>query len=112
MYDKEKELIEIGPRSYNIALGGKGAGSGKNSSNWGLKRSEETKQKMSEAKKGKKYSQYHIDKIAVGHAKEWIITYPDGHEEKITNAAKFCRENNLSKGHLTSGTKGYKAKYA
>jgi len=147
MYEKEKELIEIGPRSYNIVEGGSGGWSyvnslgpisgetkkkiseaqkGENSARWGKKQSEETKKKISEANKGrpawnkgKKHTQAQIDKSAAGHAKDYIITYPDGHEEKITNLAKWCRENNLHANCLTAVAKGkrkhhhgYKVRYA
>jgi len=146
MYDKEKELIEPGPNSYNIAEGGIGGGAGENNPMWGrsgenaprwgahtseetkqkiseaLKGrpcSEETKKKISEAKKGYKQSQYTKDKRAATHAKDYIITYPDGQEEKIKNLAKFSRKNNLSQGSLTEVAqgkhkqhKGYKARYA
>jgi len=146
MNDKERELIEIGPRSYNIALGGRGAGTHNeetkkkmSEAHKGKKKSAETKQKMSEAHKGKKKSAETKQKIGEANkgrvpwikgkklsqsqidksAKDYIITYLDGHEEKIKNLNRFCRENNLHRGNLTfvaqgkrKHHKGWKAKYA
>ena len=90
--------------------------------NKGKKQSEEHRRNNSEAQKGLvrgKQSQSHKDKIAAALAKEYIITYPDGHEEKITNLRKWCKENNLHQGALTRVAqgklkqhKGYKARYA
>lgn len=34
------------------------------------------------------------------HSKEYLITFPDGHIEIIKNLAKFCRENDLNRGHM------------
>ena len=52
-------------------------------------------------------------------SKEYIITFPDGHEENITNLEKFSRENNLdcpALRHVCSGrmshTKGFKCRYS
>jgi len=81
-----------------------------------------TSKKIGEAmtglKLGKKQSQYTKDKIAAAKAKDYIITYPDGHEEKIKNLRKFCRENNLAQSALTlvaqgkhKHHKGYKTRY-
>jgi group I intron endonuclease len=51
MYDKEKELIEIGPRSYNIAPGGRGAGKGCIGGMLGKKHTEKSKAKTSTSNK-------------------------------------------------------------
>ena len=32
--------------------------------------------------------------------KEWIVTFPDGHEEHITNLRQFCFAHNLDTGNL------------
>jgi group I intron endonuclease len=45
-------------------------------------------------------------KIANHHAHLWMITYPDGRVEIIKNLRKFCRDHNLSKGHMTDVTTG------
>jgi hypothetical protein len=49
--------------------------------------------------------------------KEWIVITPEGQEIKISNMAKFCREQGLNKAHMcavAAGTrkhhKGWKAK--
>jgi hypothetical protein len=51
-------------------------------------------------------------------AKHYIVTTPDGEEIEVFNMRKFCRENNLHVGHMTSVVtgnldhhKGYKARY-
>lgn len=79
---------------------------------------EESKRKMSLAKKGKKLTQEHIDKsrrwgipqpesqkikVAKALSKEWLITTPDGISFKIINLRKFCKENNLDQGNLSRG---------
>lgn len=38
---------------------------------------------------------------AGGSCKEWIVTYPDGKEETITNMAKFARLHNLNTASLS-----------
>lgn len=38
--------------------------------------------------------------------KTWLITTPSGEQFQITNLAKFCRENGLSKCHLSAVSKG------
>lgn len=58
----------------------------------GRKHSEETKMKISEANKGK------IPKNIT--VKSWLVKFPNGHEKIINNLSKFCRENNLSQGHM------------
>jgi len=62
-YEAEEKLVEEMKPYYNIAAGGKGASSGEKnhqygktgelSPSWGIKRSEETRRKISAAKKGK-----------------------------------------------------------
>ena len=80
------------------------ANKGKNNPRFGTKHTPETRQKMSDA-----------------NAKDWIITYPNGKEELITNLNKFCRENpyGLQVSHFAKVAqgkqkhhKGYKARYA
>jgi hypothetical protein len=44
------------------------------------------------SKVGKEHHNYGKD----FQSKEYIITYPDGTEETITNISKFCKENKLS----------------
>ena len=61
----------------------------------GVVLSEETKRKMSESKKGK-----------VSWSNNWLVTFPDGHEEKTDNMAEFCRKYNLHKGNMSSVASG------
>jgi hypothetical protein len=89
---------------YNIAVGSSFYidVSGKNNPMYGIPHTPETKKKIGD-----------------GLARKYIITYPDGKEELITNLNKFCRENGLHKGNLTEVAqgkrkqhKGYKVRYA
>lgn len=83
----------------------------------GVPKSEEHKKKISDAHIGITHTEESKKKIALGASKKWIITFPDGHEEIITNMNRFCKENGLSQGNLYKvvvGTKnqhkGYKAR--
>lgn len=38
--------------------------------------------------------------------KSWILTKETGETVEVTNLAKYCRENNLSKSHLCNVAKG------
>lgn len=39
-------------------------------------------------------------------SKTYIITFPDGHQETITNLKQFCFENNLNQGNMCSVASG------
>jgi group I intron endonuclease len=71
MRNKEKELVVLNENSYNICDGGKGGFGYINRSGKGLrtgaKLSDETKKKISEAKKGIKLSENHKLKIMENH---------------------------------------------
>ena len=97
--------------------------------------SEETKQKISMTKKGKKASIETRNKISqslMGHkqpesqkikvakalSKDHIITDPKGRTFEITNLNEFARQNELDQGNLTKVAqgkirqhKGYKVRY-
>jgi hypothetical protein len=77
---------------------------------------EKISRNSSKSRTGKKHSDSHKEAIAKGHQKEWIITFPDGHKEKILDLQRFARYNGLSVGNLhgtVTGrlrhTKGYSA---
>jgi len=61
----------------------------------GKTHSEESKRKMSEAKKGK-----------VSYTKNWLVTFPDNHQEEIDNMADFCRKYTLNRGNMSSVASG------
>tara|TARA_Y100000034_G_scaffold137029_1_gene218856 strand:+ start:8933 stop:9685 length:753 start_codon:yes stop_codon:yes gene_type:complete len=63
--------------------------------NKGIPMSEETKKKLSESKKG-----------TIRNTKKWLITHPDGKQELIENMSKYCKENNLSAGNMSSVASG------
>lgn len=73
--------------------------------------SDEHKKKLSLVSLGSKRSKQHCENIRNAVLKrfredkhpttqEWIISFPDGHKEKIWNYKNFCREHNLSSGTL------------
>ena len=75
--------------------------------NLGKKLSQETKNKQSEANKGKTpwnkgIPNYESQKQKISNtlSKEWIIIYPNGKEISIKNLTKFCKENNLFQSNM------------
>ena len=69
---------------------------------------EETREKVRE--KLKKIIPWNKGKtsevLSNAKAQNWLITYPDGHEEQIKNLNKFCKENNLGQRHMGSVASG------
>lgn len=77
----------------------------------------DTRRRMKASHTGTKHSQKHKDAIAAGRRREWIITFPDGHNEIVVDLQRFARYNSLSVGNLhgtvtgrLKQTKGYSAK--
>lgn len=74
----------------------------------GKNRSFETKQKLSEYRKGKSYFElYDIDtamilkeKRRAQMSKSWIIIHPTGQEELIVNLNEFCQKHDLNPGRM------------
>lgn len=73
----------------------------------------ETRAKMSAASKGNKNRFGYKEtpetiarKIASSHSKTYIVVSPNGTEMTITNMGKFCRENNLSRCHMSNVAAG------
>lgn len=66
----------------------------------GKKPSTETRAKMSNYWKGKKPHQNTIKASIKASQKTYMLFAPDGKKVKITNMAKFCRENNLQKTNM------------
>lgn len=80
---------------------------GKDNPFFNKKHSEETKRRMSEKKLGKNHHMWgkkqsdltkirKVEKIS----RQWIVTFPDGHQEVITNMKKFCRDKGLRSSGL------------
>ncbi|SRR5258707_5561490 len=81
--------------------------------------SAETRHKISIGGKGRKVSPETIARIIIHHEKEYIITSPDGIEQKISGLAQFCRANKLGRSKMSevcsgkkSSHKGWKCRYA
>jgi hypothetical protein len=82
--------------------------------------SEETKAKISAAKKGKTTAlkgkpsplrgkpktQAHIQKWVESRSKTYLVTHPDGHQTVEKNLKKFCIEHGLQQGHMSSVVNG------
>lgn len=96
---------------YNMTDGGEGT--------FGWVPSDETKRKISEAKKGK--SSWNKGKSAPWTAernrkskgkgkpslyKEYLLTDPNGNEHSVIGLTKFCKEHNLHAGNLCSVANG------
>lgn len=64
----------------------------------GMKRTDETKAKISAIHKGKTISEEQKIKLS----KKWIVIFPDGHEEEVINLKAFCIENGLDVGNLSN----------
>lgn len=64
--------------------------------------------------KGKKQSDKQKKIATEANQKEWLITYPDGKQEKIVNLQQFCRDKGWGangQSNLTRGKyKGYQAR--
>lgn len=87
-----------------------------------FKYSEESKQKISESKKGKFDSEYYSNLAKLrkdfkqtehqkNRAREtlecaWVVTRPDGESINIVNLRKFCQENGLDQGNMVKVSKG------
>lgn len=57
-------------------------------------------QKRADGRRGKGQTRYQKDVVSKLMEKEWIVTFPDGHEENIVNLRQFCFEHNLDSGNL------------
>ena len=77
--------------------------SGKNNPRYGVLVKKETKTKMSKAKSGKNnpfYGKNHTKENILKKSKPYKIKSPEGLIIEGINLAKFCREHNLSNGHI------------
>jgi group I intron endonuclease len=95
-------------KSYNLANSGHGPSSGERNHS----KKPEVRKKISLAaigntnSLGRKDSQETKDRRAESCAKEWTITFPDGHKEEIRNLHRFCREHNLNGSNMASPRRG------
>lgn len=54
----------------------------------------------------KSHSEESKKKMSKSKSKNWIIIYPDGNEIQISNLLNFCKNNNLSCGHMSNVSSG------
>lgn len=73
---------------------------------FGKKPTKEHRQNVSRALKGKKKRPSQQCKLSKIHGEWWLIEFPDGSFKVIHSMAKFCREHNLSSGHMVAISKG------
>lgn len=79
----------------------------------GIPKSEEHKRKIREKSIGrspsektrKKLKEYNLQKDVLkknieSKQKEWIVIFPDGHEEEIINLSDFCKEHGLNRSKM------------
>lgn len=88
-------------------------------SNTGFNPTTETRAKIGAAQKGKTISSESAAKTGDAHAKNWIVTTPDGQEILIRSLRKFCLAHELPAGNMQgvasgrySQYKGWKCRYA
>ncbi|UIN38306.1 GIY-YIG nuclease family protein [Methylobacterium oryzae] len=53
-----------------------------------------------------KRSSAHLAAIAASLSRTYVVTAPDGQRRLVTNLKAFCRENDLSQGHLSAVARG------
>jgi len=95
---------------YNLTKGGEGALGYK----WTKEQlsklqrihSKDSKIKMSQSHIGLTHSSKTVEKMISGISRKWLITFPNGKRKIIKNLSKFCRENGLSCGNMSSVAKG------
>jgi hypothetical protein len=82
---------------------------GKRNPIYGRKRTDDEKSLMSKNRKGKLIGK---DNPAYKSAPEYLITFPDGHQEIVKGLKTFCRDNNLSRYIMNNKPKtiGYNVK--
>ena len=90
--------------------------SGKDNPMFGKVYTDEERNKLSVLNSGKNSSRYgkkntteHNNKIAEKKAKKYKFINPNGDLVEIVNLSKFCRENNLNQGLMSSVARGYRS---
>lgn len=104
MREREKYWIQTldalnSDEYYNLHEGGRGG-----PTFTGKTHTEETRKIFRENRY--KYQEKILQASREKCAKEYIITFPDGHEETIKNLAQFCRDNKLDQGTMYSIMRG------
>jgi len=63
-------------------------------------------EKASEVRKGGTSSEYQRSQARKANQREWLITYPTGEQEKITNLTAFCKLYNIGQGNMVKVADG------
>jgi hypothetical protein len=73
---------------------------------------EEHRRKIGEKAKGRPTSVLQKEAASKTHQRMFLITFPDGSQETITNLTEFAKKYNLGRSNMRSpsGSKGFKAK--
>lgn len=61
---------------------------------------------IGKAQTGSKHSTERVSKMKNSISKNWTVTYPDGHEERVRNLNMFCKENNLNQSCMWKVSRG------
>lgn len=100
-YKHKKETIDL----FSAQRKGKKQTESQYKANCGRKpQTEESRVKRSIANKGRKrHSEYQLKILKDNdhNAKEFLVTFPDNHQEKIKNLKKFCEEHGLDRTTAT-----------
>jgi ATP-dependent 26S proteasome regulatory subunit len=72
----------------------------------GLKQTTEHIQKRIAKMKGFKQSQYQKDRVRETLESSWVVTPPNGIPINIVNLRKFCKENGLDQGNMVKVSQG------
>jgi len=80
---------------------------GKPSPSKGIPKSIEVRKKMSIA--AQSMSVEHRKKNSQAKSREWIIIDPNGEESRVVNLCQFCKDHDLSTGHMSNVAKGIRS---
>ena len=77
----------------------------------GRKLTPEQAEKLKNSRLGKKQTDYQKQRVAETKQKTYILTSPKGETFEVTNLSKYCREHNLDQGNICANrTKGWSCK--
>lgn len=128
MFAKEKELVVVGPMSYNLKPGGLGGGKAFHTKETrmkmsktatGVKKSPDHIRSMSECRKGKPLSdsrrralseskslRKHINQLGASRSYTYQVISPTGETQIITGMTAFCKNHGLYQGNMCAVARG------